>query len=513
MPDETPNQFSSAAQALINFGNAKSKSLTVTLDLARVWAQTSTSLRLKLGDASFDTWIKPLSAGQEAEGTVILEAPDSFFRAWVSEHYKTLIEEMLCQCAQQPLAVQLKERVPRAALNTRGRAKSKSSSVSLRSVMEPRILTVDDVKASRLLVKAALLPFACTVLEATNGVEGLELAKQKLPDLILLDNEMPVMNGKEMLARLKADPELRRIPIIMLTAEATRANVLSIVKLGVRAYLVKPFTTEALLERIRQFIDLGTRNSVAPQIVPSDAPLQILVVDNQPAILERVKAGLAGTAWTMHGARDASEAMAACDRTLPSIILISLSLPENSGLTLSQRFRADPRTKDTPMLALSVQTTAEEQARAKEWGFSGMVTKPVDSGDLQLKIARALSLDASLRYFQRRDGLLVLLLPANFNQLAHDVISTHLREKVHEAVNAGLDGLVLELSQLKVMNTKLMRLGQQVTELCAELRLPCALAIPEALYLECRNHPETEDWWFSSSFEQAAAALRGTTPA
>jgi PleD family two-component response regulator len=97
-------------------------------------------------------------------------------------------------------------------------------------------------------------------------------------------------------------------------------------------------------------------------------------VDDTPAILEQVRAGLAGTPCTTIGARDASEAMDSCDRTLPHVILISLSLPGDSASTLFQRFRADQRTKGTPILALSMNTSAEEQARAKELGFSGIVT-------------------------------------------------------------------------------------------------------------------------------------------
>jgi len=380
-------------------------------------------------------------------------------------------------------------------------------------IMEPKILTVDDDKTNRLIVKGILRHFACTILEAADGMEGLELAKRERPDLILLDCEMPVMNGIQMLAGLKAYPELRSIPTIMLTAESARANVLNIVKLGVRGYLVKPFKPEALIERVGQFVELRTRKPTAAQVMRFEDPLRILVVDDMPAILERVKAGLAGTPWTMHGVSDVSGAMNFCDRTLPHIILISLSLPGDSALTLAQRLRTGPRTKDTPMLALSVETTAEEQAQAKEWGLSDIIYKPIDSGDLQLKITRALNLDTSHRYFQHRDGLLVLFLPANFNQLAADDISARLRQKVRDAVNAGLDGMVIDLSQLKAADATLIKLGVHVIQLCAELRLPCVLAVSKALGIECRKQPETRDWRFSSSFEQAAAALRDTTPA
>jgi two-component system cell cycle response regulator len=93
-------------------------------------------------------------------------------------------------------------------------------------------------------------------LEAANGVEGLAVAAKETPDLILLDITMPVMNGIEMLAKLKAAPALTSIPVIMLTAEGGGDNVLKIAKIGVRDYLVKPFKEEVLIEKASRVIDL-----------------------------------------------------------------------------------------------------------------------------------------------------------------------------------------------------------------------------------------------------------------
>jgi len=80
------------------------------MDLEKVWADTSNYLKAKVGDSSFDTWIRPLIPRLTAGNTVILEAPDTFFKNWVGDHYKTVIEEALSQSANQALVVQLKER-------------------------------------------------------------------------------------------------------------------------------------------------------------------------------------------------------------------------------------------------------------------------------------------------------------------------------------------------------------------------------------------------------------------
>jgi two-component system cell cycle response regulator len=121
---------------------------------------------------------------------------------------------------------------------------------------EQKILTVDDDKVIRLVVSTAFRPFACKILEAADGVEGLALADRERPDLILLDNDMPVMDGTEMLTRLKANPETRNIPVLMLTANSRRDRVVRILRLGVKDYLVKPFTAERMLECVSRIIGL-----------------------------------------------------------------------------------------------------------------------------------------------------------------------------------------------------------------------------------------------------------------
>ena len=120
----------------------------------------------------------------------------------------------------------------------------------MRKIMSIKILTVDDSKTIRLIVAKAFKPFDCMVLEADNGVVGLAVASREKPDVILLDYTMPVMDGFEVLARLRSDPDLKATPVIMLTAEAGRETVIKIAKLGVRDYLIKPFKGELLVERV-----------------------------------------------------------------------------------------------------------------------------------------------------------------------------------------------------------------------------------------------------------------------
>ena len=126
--------------------------------------------------------------------------------------------------------------------------------------MALKVLTVDDSKTIRMIVKKAFKPYDCELFEAENGVEGLATAAKEKPGLIVLDITMPVMNGIEMLEKLKSEPDLKEIPVIMLTAESGKDNVMQIVKMGVKDYMVKPFKGEDLIGRVEKIIKLAPKS-------------------------------------------------------------------------------------------------------------------------------------------------------------------------------------------------------------------------------------------------------------
>lgn len=374
--------------------------------------------------------------------------------------------------------------------------------------MKPKILTVDDSKTIRLIVMKAFKTFDCDVFEAANGVEGLAVASREQPDIIILDLTMPIMDGAEMLSKLKTNPDLRNIPVIMLTAEAGRENVLKIAKLGVRDYLVKPFKEELIVERVGRVIDLKPKGETTARARRFDDPLNILVVDDKPAILDQIKAGLSDTKWVTQGRSQTGEAVDYCSQQLPDVILVSLFLADNGGFTLFQMLRASSKTKNVPVFGLSVKTAAEEQTRAQQTGFTAVITKPIDFDELKSKIARALHLDTSYKYFEQRDGILVLKLPAQFTPNVATEVSVHLRTKVAEAVDSGLDRMVLDVSQLKTADVSVIKLGLSAIQLCHDLSLKHRVIGSEVISKECKNYEESKDWHFVSSFEDAVAGFK-----
>ena len=125
----------------------------------------------------------------------------------------------------------------------------------------PIILTIDDAKAVRLLVEKALSAYDCEVNEASNGFNGLFAREKARPDLMLVDVSMPVMNGIDMLERVKSAPEVADIPIIMMTSRSDHAYMAEIMALGAKDTLMKPFSEADLLQKVRSVIKLVPKKS------------------------------------------------------------------------------------------------------------------------------------------------------------------------------------------------------------------------------------------------------------
>ncbi len=125
------------------------------------------------------------------------------------------------------------------------------------SVTQPStILIIDDNADNRLLLGSQLNMHGYNILEAETPIEGLELAKNELPDLILLDVMMPIMNGFEVCQRLKSDPETQLIPVIMVTALRDLEYRIQGIDVGADEFLTRPHNKEELIVRSRALIRL-----------------------------------------------------------------------------------------------------------------------------------------------------------------------------------------------------------------------------------------------------------------
>lgn len=120
-----------------------------------------------------------------------------------------------------------------------------------------RILIADDDPLLRALVEHKLSAAGHQVFAAEDGAAAMNEIATRRPDLVVLDAMMPVLDGFEVLRRLKADPATAALPVIMLTALKREQDVVGALELGAADYLVKPFIPDELVARIRRFLPTG----------------------------------------------------------------------------------------------------------------------------------------------------------------------------------------------------------------------------------------------------------------
>jgi CheY-like chemotaxis protein len=208
------------------------------------------------------------------------------------------------------------------------------------------VLVIDDDTSQRELMTRFLAREGFATLTAADGATGLALAKEMRPRAILLDVMMPGMDGWTVLSRLKADPELCDIPVIMVTFVSEQALASS---LGAADYVAKPVKWE----RFRQVMDRFR-----------EATGDVLVVDDDLDARARVRQALERDGWTVAEAGNGQEALDRVAASPPRVILLDLTMPVMDGFSFLHALRSRPADRDIPVIVLSARDlTTEERLR------------------------------------------------------------------------------------------------------------------------------------------------------
>ena len=120
--------------------------------------------------------------------------------------------------------------------------------------MGKRVLVIEDTEDNRQIIRDLLTSFDYELIEAVDGAEGVSMAQAHHPDLILMDIQLPVMDGYEATRRIRAIPELAEVPIIAVTSYALSGDEAKTREAGCDGYIAKPFSPRQLLAKIRQFL-------------------------------------------------------------------------------------------------------------------------------------------------------------------------------------------------------------------------------------------------------------------
>lgn len=243
------------------------------------------------------------------------------------------------------------------------------------------------------LIRNVLLLADFRVIEATDAEQGLELMREDKPDAVLLDIQLPGMDGLEAAQIIKSDPGLANIPVVALTSHAMRGDREKALESGFDGYYTKPFDTRSLA---REIADIIGQKATTPE--PCCAPpkdnagkRKILVADDNPNNVRLLEAELE-QAYDIVRAYSGREALEAVWAENPDLILLDVMMPEMNGYEVTRQLKSNPETCKIPIILVTVLDGREDKLKGLELGVDEFLTKPVDTAELNARVRSLLHL-------------------------------------------------------------------------------------------------------------------------
>ena len=246
--------------------------------------------------------------------------------------------------------------------------------------MSARVLVVDDMEVNLRLLEAKLAVEYYDVITADSGAAALDLAKSELPDIILLDVMMPEMDGFEVCRRLKSDPTVMHIPVVMVTALSEQKDKVTGLEAGADDFLSKPLDDWALRTRIKSLLRLKMafdellrrRKTGADLGVVDDnwqiddvADGRILAIDGSPSVA-KLQATLVSQGYSVVIADNAADGLRKAGTDAFDLVLVGLSLNDGDPLRVCAQLRTTESTRSIPILLIAEQQDRERTEKAIE---------------------------------------------------------------------------------------------------------------------------------------------------
>jgi two-component system cell cycle response regulator len=261
--------------------------------------------------------------------------------------------------------------------------------------MTARILVVDDVEANVRLLEAKLTLEYYDVLSCHDGLTALKLAGAEKPDIILLDVMMPGMDGFETCKRLKADPETRHIPVVLVTALDGREDRIRGLDAGADDFLTKPLDDVVLFARVRSLVRLklimdelrereesgrrmGVTTDGAGRLRGSGG--RVLIVDDNARQAAKIVDELSREHRPVVET-DAGAALLA-SRGMIDLMIVNTVAESFDGLRLIAQIRSAEPTRHLPILAIVDAAERPRLVKALELGVNDILSRPIDSEEL-----------------------------------------------------------------------------------------------------------------------------------
>lgn len=270
------------------------------------------------------------------------------------EEYQGSLEELANVCEQAQSLAKTPEAEPSPH--------EKTAPLMLDGKKRINVLVVDDDRSLTSLISLKLTQRNFGVMTAHNGHEALQAIQKRRPDLVILDINMPGLNGHDVLRAMKQDPVLSAIPVLMLTASGKQQDVVGALHAGAMDYIMKPIDINDLVVRIEKLQRHLSRT--------------ILVADNDQLILTLLNHKFLSHGLNVVLADNGVSAVFEARKHKPDMIILDLKMPGMGGLEVMKELQLRDETKDIPVMVLSASKSAADSEAAKLAGAIDYVNKP-----------------------------------------------------------------------------------------------------------------------------------------
>jgi PAS domain S-box-containing protein len=262
--------------------------------------------------------------------------------------------------------------------------------------MPETILIVDDNPANLKVARIALESEGFAVRVAVDGEEALAILSDLRPGLILMDLQLPGIDGLALTRQLKADPATADIPIIAVTSYAMKGDREKALEAGCDGYIAKPIDPIGLPDTVRSHLRAAPGTAEAPPVSASATTAArdpvalrhtILVIEDNPTTLKVMRLTLERQGYNVLAAPDAASALDATRQVRPDLIIQDLMLPDMDGIALAQRLHERFEAEPVPIVCISGLLTRPDESRAVRGGFAAVIVKPIDPFQL-LEVVR-----------------------------------------------------------------------------------------------------------------------------
>jgi signal transduction histidine kinase/CheY-like chemotaxis protein/HPt (histidine-containing phosphotransfer) domain-containing protein len=253
-----------------------------------------------------------------------------------------------------------------------------------------RILYIEDNPANLELVRKIFSRQpGIEFIDAPNGELGIERARHEVPDVILLDINLPGVDGFQVLEQLRNMPETRSIPVIALTAAAREADTKRGQAAGFFTYLTKPIVARELMAALRRALQPSPSSGAGIDLQVNVG--KVLIVDDMPIVLAVTREQLTRLGLASDVEQDPFRALEMLKAGTYGLALVDIGMPKMSGMELTRRLRAVERDTGahTPVIALTAGYGGEgDTAHYRRAGIDGELSKPVNIEELTSTLRR-----------------------------------------------------------------------------------------------------------------------------